>query len=44
MPLWVKAFGAVAIALVVLFLILLLVGSGHGPWRHAAPSAPAYGP
>ena len=35
-PLWVKVFGGVALAVVLLFVILLLIGSGHGPGRHAA--------
>jgi hypothetical protein len=33
-PLWVKVFGVIALALVVLFVILILTG-GHGPGRHA---------
>ena len=32
-PLWVKVFGVIALALVVLFVILMLTG-GHGPGRH----------
>ena len=32
-PRWVKVFGIIAIALVVLFVILIVVG-GHGPGRH----------
>jgi hypothetical protein len=32
-PLWVKVFGIIALALVVLFIVLILIG-GHGPGRH----------
>jgi hypothetical protein len=32
-PRWVKVFGLVAFALVVLLVILMLIG-GHGPGRH----------
>lgn len=36
-PLWVKVFGIIALAVVLLFVILFLVGGGgHGPGRHAA--------
>ena len=33
-PLWVKLFAAIALAVVVLFVVLLLIGRGHGPGRH----------
>jgi hypothetical protein len=36
-PLWVKVFGAVALAVVLVFVVLLVLGSGHGPGRHGAP-------
>jgi len=43
-PRWVKVFGVVALALVLLFVFLLLTGPGsHGPGRHspaASGSAP----
>jgi ABC-type transporter Mla subunit MlaD len=32
-PLWVKVFGIIGLALVVLFVVLMLIG-GHGPGRH----------
>jgi hypothetical protein len=35
-PLWVKVFAGIALALVVLFVVLLLIGRGHGPGRHGA--------
>ncbi|MGH3133937.1 MAG: hypothetical protein ACRDNY_09415 [Gaiellaceae bacterium] len=35
-PRWVKVFGIVAVALILLFVVLQLagVGGGHGPGRH----------
>jgi hypothetical protein len=33
-PLWVKVSGLVALAVVSVFLVLLLIGGGHGPGRH----------
>ena len=33
-PRWVKAFGVIAVVVLVLFVILLLTGSDHGPGRH----------
>jgi len=41
-PLWVKVFGIIALAVVLLFVILLLFGGGHGPGRHT-PSGDAGG-
>ena len=36
-PRWVKVFGIVALALVLMLAILLLAGGGsHGPSRHAS--------
>lgn len=32
-PRWVKVFGIIAVALLIVLLILLLAG-GHGPGRH----------
>ena len=43
-PRWVKISAIVAVAVVVVFLVVLLVGSGqHGPARHtpSGPSEPA---
>jgi ABC-type transporter Mla subunit MlaD len=40
-PLWVKVFAAVALAVLLLFVVLLLVGGGHGPGRHGAPAPTA---
>lgn len=34
MPRWVKISFAVTVAIVVLFVVLLLSGQGHGPGRH----------
>jgi hypothetical protein len=35
-PRWVKAFGLIALAVVLLFLVVLIVGGGeHGPGRHS---------
>ena len=40
-PRWVKVFGLVAVALVVLVLVAALVGVGeHGPGRHLPPDGP----
>ena len=36
MPGWVKVFAGIALAIALLFAILLLIGGGHGPGRHAA--------
>jgi len=33
-PRWVKVSGIIALALVVLFVIVMLTGGGHGPGRH----------
>jgi hypothetical protein len=35
-PLWVKLFGAIALAVVLVFVVLLVLGGGHSPGRHAA--------
>jgi hypothetical protein len=44
-PRWVKVFGAVALVIVVLFVILLVSGrgGGHGPGRHAPGSGTSGG-
>jgi hypothetical protein len=39
-PRWVKVFGIIAIVLVLLFVILLLTGRGHGPARHLSSGDP----
>ncbi|MEX0674656.1 MAG: hypothetical protein WD067_07770 [Gaiellaceae bacterium] len=36
-PRWVKIFGMIAAVAVVLVVILLVFGRGHGPGRHASP-------
>ena len=33
-PRWAKVFGIIAAVVLVLFLVLLLTGSDHGPGRH----------
>jgi hypothetical protein len=33
-PRWVKVFGIITLALIVLVLIVLLAGGNHGPGRH----------
>jgi hypothetical protein len=43
-PRWVKVFGGVALAAVLVFVILLVFGSGHGPGRHIAPVVPGDSP
>ena len=40
-PRWVKVFAAVALAVLVVVAVVLLVGSGHGPGRHAAEAVNA---
>lgn len=41
-PRWVKVFGAVALVVIVLFVILLLAGRGnHGPARHVPNRTPS---
>ena len=39
-PRWVKVFGAIVLALVLLFVIAVITGrgGGHGPGRHASLS------
>ncbi len=41
-PRWVKVSGIVLLVPVLLFVILLLTGTGgeHGPWRHMPRGAP----
>ena len=38
-PRWVKVFGIVALALVVVVVVLSLIRGGHGPSRHSGDSA-----
>ena len=33
-PLWVKLFGIIALVVVLVFVVFLLTGRGHGPGRH----------
>lgn len=41
-PRWVKAFGIIALALVLLVAVLLVAsGGGHGPGRHIPSGSPA---
>jgi ABC-type transporter Mla subunit MlaD len=35
-PRWVKIFGLIALAVVVLAVVILVVGGGHGPSRHTS--------
>ena len=39
-PLWVKLSGLVAVVVVALFLVVLLIGGGHGPGRHTLGDDP----
>lgn len=34
-PRWVKVFGIIVIAVVLLVVAMLFIGGGHGPGRHA---------
>jgi hypothetical protein len=39
-PLWVKVFGLIALALVVLFIVLQVISGGeHGPQQHTPTSS-----
>jgi ABC-type transporter Mla subunit MlaD len=38
-PLWVKVFGLIALVVVLVFVVLLLTGRGHGPGRHTSADA-----
>jgi hypothetical protein len=40
-PRWVKVFGIVAVGVVVLLVIVLVTGQGHGPGRHTSAGDPA---
>lgn len=43
-PRWVKVFGAIAIVVIALFVILLIAGGGgHGPGRHLPANDPPAG-
>lgn len=42
-PRWVKVFGAIALAVVALFLLLLLIRGEHGPGRHGGPNTDTAG-
>ena len=35
-PGWVKVFGVIALAVILLLVIVFLVGGGHGPRRHTS--------
>jgi hypothetical protein len=37
-PLWVKISGLLVLVLVVAFVVVLIIGSGHRPGRHAGAS------
>lgn len=34
-PRWVKVFGIIALIVLLLFVVMLLTGGGHGPGRHS---------
>ena len=38
-PRWVKVFGVIAVAAIVLLIVLLVFGGGHGPGRHGSSRA-----
>jgi hypothetical protein len=43
-PRWVKVFGAIALVVILVFVVLLLTGQGdHGPGRHTPPAGIAHG-
>jgi hypothetical protein len=35
-PRWVKVFGIVCLILILLFVVMVFAGGGHGPGRHTA--------
>lgn len=37
-PRWVKVFGIIAIVVVAVFVVLQVIGGGHGPGRHLPTS------
>ena len=37
-PRWLKVFGIIALALILLVAVLQVMGGGHGPSRHTPPS------
>lgn len=39
-PRWVTVSAVIVVLLAVLFLVLLLVGGSHGPWRHVSSADP----
>jgi hypothetical protein len=39
LPRWVKVFGLITIAVLVLLVVLLIAGSDHGPGRHSPSGA-----
>jgi hypothetical protein len=45
-PRWVKVFGLVVVAAVIVLLVLQLTGVGgrHGPGRHTAPTSVSIAP
>ena len=45
-PRWVKVFGAIALMVVLLFVVLMLIRGpgGHGPGRHLPPSDASQAP
>jgi hypothetical protein len=43
-PFWVKAFAAIALGVVLVFVVLLVLGGGHSPGRHAASGDPDHTP
>jgi hypothetical protein len=43
-PRWVKVFGIVAVAVLLVVIVMLVSGrGGHGPGRHTGDDAPAAG-
>ncbi len=36
-PRWVKVFAVIAVVVILVFVVLLLTGSDHGPARHTGP-------
>ncbi len=42
-PRWVRVFGIIALALLLMLVVMLLTGGNHGPGRHLSPGVTVFG-